>query len=215
MCTLKLAGALVAALAFTAFAAATAPAAETLWELLPGTTGTQFTGKSGKMILQTKGGSSIACSGSEREGELTSERTLGLAWVRITGCSALGISINSLGEEPNVILTHVESHSCLIEPGDLGLLFKLLPLHLEVPATSLLLSVQGAFIALVTPVGKKISTFTASVQQKAGQQSITKCEGSKTEDKLEKSTDGGEFIQSGLEVKEGTLTFATEQEAME
>ncbi len=42
MRTLKLVGALFAALAFTAFAVATASAAETLWELLPGTTGTDL-----------------------------------------------------------------------------------------------------------------------------------------------------------------------------
>ncbi len=54
MRTQKLAGALVVVLAFTAVATATASAAALLWELLPKTTGTAITGKTGKRTLQIK-----------------------------------------------------------------------------------------------------------------------------------------------------------------
>ncbi len=215
MRTFKLVGALFAVLAFTAFATATASAAELLWEMLPGTTGTAITGKSGKATLQIKGGGSITCAESTgKEGEITSERTLGLVWILFgPNCTAFGNPVNSLGEEPGFILVHVHYHQCLVEPGVLGWLLKLLPLHLEIPATSLLLSVQGALVGSVT--AGKGKTFTLTVKQKAGQQAITHCEGSKGEVKLETSLDGGEFIQSGEEAKESTVTFAAEQEAME
>ncbi len=144
MRTLKLAGALVAALAFAALTTATASAAETLWEWLPGTTGTKLTGKSGKFTIQIKGSGSFTCAESSTEGEITSERTLALAFILIgPNCSIAGNSIESLGEEPGFILAHAEIHNCLIEPGVLGLLFKLLPLHFELPATGLLESMQG------------------------------------------------------------------------
>jgi hypothetical protein len=221
MRTLKLVGALFSVLALTAFAlAATASAAETLWEWLPGTTGTTFTGKSGSAKLQIKNAEkgTIICASSSvlaKEGEITGERTLGLAFIHFIKCTVAGNPVNSLGDEPGIILVHVELHNCLIEPGDAGILIKLLPLHLEIPATGLLISVQGSLIALVSPNKTKALTFTVLVAQKAGQQAITKCEGSKIEDKLETSLDGGEFIQSGEEAKEGSFTFEGEvQEVM-
>jgi hypothetical protein len=216
MRTLKLVGALVAALAFTAVATATASAAETLWELLPGATGTTNTGKSSKATLQTKNAekATTTCTASTAEGEITGERTLGLEFVHFTGCSTAGNKINSLGDEPGIILVHIETHNCLIAAGDAGVLVKVLPLHLEVPATGLLISVQGSFVALVSPNKTKGKEFTLTVAQKAGQQSITKCEGGKSEEKLETSSDGGEFVQSGIEAKESTCATASEQEVM-
>jgi hypothetical protein len=217
MRTLKLVGALFSVLALSAFAVAgTASAAETLWELLPGETGTTFTGKSGKATLQIKNAEkgTIICASSTAEGEITAEHTLGLAFIDFTGCTVAGSKVNSLGDGPGIILVHVELHNCLIEPGDAGILIKVLPLHLEIPATGLLISIQGSLIALATPNKTPTTTFALLVQQKAGQQSITKCEGSKTEDKLETALDSGEFVQSGEEAKEGSFTFEINQEIM-
>ncbi len=218
---LKIASALVTMLAFTAIATATASAAETLWEWLPGETGTEFTGESGKAKLQVKGGASITCTQSRilnKEGSITGERTLALAWIHFTGCKTLGTPVNSLGDESEIILVQVHIHNCLIEPGGedghLGWLLKVSPLHLEVPSVSLLLSVQGSLVVLMTTAGRMAKTFAPVVEQTAGQQKVGKCEGGKPEYKLETSTDGGEFAQSGLEVKEGTITFAAEQDVM-
>jgi hypothetical protein len=195
---------------------ATAPvSAETLWELLPGTAGTGFTGKSGKATLQVKGGMSISCTASEvkeKEGELLNSTTA-LAIIRFSSCTTGGLGINSLGDPGNVILAHVEISTCLIKTGDSGLYLKLLPLHLEVPSIKLLLTVQGGLLALVSPTKESTKTFALTIEQKGGVQTIEKCEGGSART-LETSTDGGAFVQSGEEVKEGTIIFAAAQEAM-
>jgi hypothetical protein len=211
---LKLAGALIAVLALTAVATATASATEILWPWLPGAEGTKFTGKSAKATLQIKGSGSITCAESSAEGEIQKEKTLGLAVINFgKACTIAGLPVNSLGDASGTILVHVEIHNCLIATGRYGLLIKVLPLHLEIPSTKLLLSVEGALIAEVTPANKKAAKFNLVVEQKEGKQTIEKCEGG-TAQTLLTSLDGGEFKVSAEEAKEGTITFTTEQEVM-
>ena len=212
---LKLAGAMIAVLAFTAIGTATASAAEMLWTWLPGAEGTKFTGKSAKASLQIKGGGTITCAESTAEGEIQKEKTLGLALIDFgQNCTVGGVAVASLGDKSGLILVHIEIHNCLIAVGHLGLLIKVLPLHLEVVSTKLLITVEGALIALINPAGKPAKAFNLVVEQKEGKQSLEKCEGG-TAQTLLTSLDGGAFVQSGEEAKEGTLTFTVEEEAME
>jgi hypothetical protein len=213
MRAIKLAGAMILVLAFSAVAVATASAAETLWRWLPGAAKTAFTGTSGKSLLQVKGGLSITSPKSKTTGEITEGSNLGLALITFETSTTAGLPVNSLGDASGLILVHLELHNCLIKAGHKGVLIAILPLHLEVPSTKLLITIEGDLVALVP--GTKGKTFTLNVEQKEGVQAVEKCEGG-TAMTLKTSDDGGAFVQSGQETKEGSITFTSvEQEAME
>jgi hypothetical protein len=149
---LKLAGALIAVLALTALATATAGAAETLWHWLPGAEKSKFTTANGEGVLETVGKAKITCTKSTGTGELTKEMTLGVVTFDFTGCKADGlVPYNSLGDPSETVLVHAELHNCLIASGDRGILFKVTPVHLEIPAVDELLILEGSFVALVEP----------------------------------------------------------------
>jgi hypothetical protein len=209
--------ALIPALLFTALSATTSIAAETLWPWLPGAEGTTVKGNSKKVALQIKGSGVIQCqesSVSAKEGEITTEKTLALAKILVGRCTVAGIGINSLGDAAGTILVHLVIHDCLISAGRLGWLIKPLPIHLEVPAAKLLITIEGALIAEIAPPNKKTKAFSIAVTQKEGQQTIEKCEGGGAQT-LKTALDGGAFTQSGLEVQEGKGEFETvEEEAM-
>lgn len=214
---LKLTGALLVVLAFTAVAAATASATETLWVWLPGAEGTAFTGKSKTATLQmtdAKKQTIICTASTTTKGEITTEKTLGLAIIEFTGCTSAGVAVNSEGDTSKVILVHVELHDCLIATGHPGILILVLPLHIEIPALKALVLVLGSLVALVEPANKKAKEFKLNVTQKEGKQGIEKCEGGTAETLLaELNTEG--FKPAGEEAKEGSISFtATEQEAM-
>lgn len=213
MRTLKLAGAILVALAVMASLAATALAAETLRPCLPCATGATFTEKNKKVTLQVKGGSAVTCAEGSAEGEVVAEQTLKLKVVHWgKSCTSGGLPVDSLGDASGLILSHVELHICL-SGSKLMWLQKLLPLHLEVPSTKLLMTVEGAFISEITPINTSAKTFSLAIEQKEGKQAIEKCEGG-TAQTLLTSSDGGAFVQTGIEVKEDSATFAAEQEFM-
>jgi hypothetical protein len=210
----KLIGAMLIVLALTAIATATASAAETLWAWLPGATGTKFTGESKEARLEEKGGGKITCKASTASGEITGEKTLGLATIDFTGCLAFGFAALTLGDSKELILVHVHIHNCRIPGGShAGLLFKPLPVHIEIPVLSRLLKIEGSFVAEITPNEKSANEFKLIIEQSKGGQSIPECEGGSKETLLT-STNEGAFVQSGEEAKEGTVHFGIAQEAM-
>lgn len=217
MRTLKLACALGAALGLALVATAAANAAETLWLWLPGATGTKFTGKSAKVSLQIKGSGTVTCKETFSNGELTGEQTLGLATIDFgNNCTAGGLPANSLGDASGTILVHAEIHNCRITANNHGVLFKFLPLHIEVPSTKLLILVEGSYIAETAFLNIKLGTHPLLVEQKEGKQAIENCEGGpKGGYTLTTSLDGGEPKQTAIEAKEGTITWtSSEQEVM-
>jgi hypothetical protein len=200
----KLIGVLVCALAISAIAVATASAS-----VLPGAAKTSIAGGSEKATLQVKGGASITCPKSTASGEVisTSESLVIIDFG--PKCTTAGLPVNSLGDEPGIILVHVEVLECASNPGILKL--KVLPLHLEVPSTKLLLLIEGTALGEV-PANVKQSTFALTVAQKEGKNTIETC--GKEKLVLETSTDGGAFVQSGEEAKNASLTFGAEEEFM-
>ena len=225
MRTLRFIGALIGALAFGAFAVATANAAETLWRWLPGSAGETFTGKSGKSTFEIKGGNVTTCTASEigaKTGELLKEgstegkdATLALVISKLTGCKAFGLfPINSKGDPAEVILLHLEIHNCVIKSGDFGLLFTLLEVTLEVPAAKEVLVLKGSFIGLVEANKGKENDFLVNIKQKGGVQEIERCEGGEF-NTLFSSLNGGAFIQTGIEVSEFLLAFDKVKDAKE
>jgi len=209
----KLVAALILLPVLSAIVVATASAAETLWSWLPGAAKTAFTGKSGKLTFQIKGGASITAPEATMTGELTESQTLGLALLTMSKATTSGIPINSEGDASGIILLHVETHNCRIKTGEGGILVKLLPVHLEAPSIKLLFTMEGSYIA--SSSGGTGKVFTLVVSQTGGTQAIEKCEGGAVAT-LSTSVDGSAFTQTGLEGKEVSLTFTSvEQETME
>jgi hypothetical protein len=200
----KMIGALVAVLAFGAFAiATTASGAETLWKWLPGSAGETFKGEQpetgalvtepnhnkitcakAKILLtdelpdKTKPMSELLKEGST-EGK---DATLELVMIHFEGCRALGIfPANSLGDPSEVILAHLEVHNCMIKKGEFGLLILPLALHIEIPSLGLLITIleEGLFIAKIEAETKLNYKLTA--KQTEGLQEIKKCEGGQEE----------------------------------
>jgi hypothetical protein len=219
----KLVGAILVVLAFSAVAVATASAAETLWRWLPGSVGETFKGAqtSKERVLTWAGGQSFKCrkasillEGSEltEKGDAENKKaaTLGLATFHFSECTLNGgFSINSLGDKPGIILTHVELHNCLISkvPLEFGLLVLPLETHLEVPAVALLIIVfeKGLFIARIKEEkeGKKHNFLITAKSKEVGKaQDPEKCEGGEKEilktkidnNAEETATEDGEFL---------------------
>ncbi len=216
----KLISALVVVLAFTAVAASTASAAETLWELLPGLEGETFTAKSGAITVQEKGGLAVKCQESSIllvDGVIVGNtHTLALAILHLgTKCTAAGLAFNSLGDPAGFVLKHVEIHTCIISTSPLvgGLLIKLLPLHLEVPSVKLLIEITGSFVAPITPNNEKTKKYKLDIKQTAGVQSTKLCLGG-SEETLLVADDAKAPTQAGLEATNFELNFDNAQEAM-
>jgi len=196
---LKLAGALALVLAFSMIGVATALAVEVLWPWLPGSKGETFTGSLDKAtaVLQIDDGQgtnitctavSILLAGSELDGPEAKDSTLALTTPHFTGCKLGKVEVHSEGDEPEVILAHIEMHNCLIEwlkkAKQDGLL--ILPLELKIlsGATRIvtILDKEGnGFLAPVNKIG--VSQFLINAKQKEGLQEVKLCEGGK-EDSL-------------------------------
>ncbi len=216
----KLISALLVVLAFTAIAASTASAAETSWELLPGLEGETFTAKSGKALLQEKGGLAIACQESSVslvDGKIIGgTHTLILISIHFGNkCTASGLAVNSLGDSAGFILVEVDIHTCIISTSPLvgGLLIKVNPLHLEVQSVKLLIEVTGNLVAAFTPNETKTKNYKLDLKQKAGAQEVKLCLGG-AEETLLTADDGKGPVQSGLEATNLELSFDNAQTAM-
>ncbi len=216
----KLISFLVMVLALTAIPVATASAAETLWELLPGNEGETFTAKSGTVILQEKGGLAIKCQESSillaDSSIVGTTRTLALAIIHFGNkCTVAGLAVNSLGDPSGVILVHVEIHTCIVSTSPLvgGLLIKVLPLHLEVPSLKLLTEVTGSLVAPITPNETATKNYKLDIKQIGGAQQVKLCLGG-AEESLLWSDDGKAPIAAVEEVQNSELSFDNTQTAM-
>ncbi len=213
MHTLKLIGALTIVVALSAIVVVgTATAAETPWQWLPGSVGETFSGKSGTIELQQKGGGTFDCTSAtilltDEAKKVSSELTEGteskdakgaLLVVHITGCRAGGLGLNSDGDPKETILAHYEIKGCMINRAEtrFGWLFKLLPIHGEVPVVKQLFTMEGAFVAEIRPTATKL-VFTLVIGQKEGKQAIEKCEGGEAET-LKVKLGTGTSLQLGM-----------------
>lgn len=203
MRTLRLIAVLACALAVGAIAVTTATAS-----ILPGTAGTTIKGKSEKATLQVKGGASITCTKSTLSGEVLSTAE-GSVIVDFSSCTTAGLPFNSLGDTGGTWLVHAVVKECPSDPSIVTL--KLLPLHLEVPATKLLIMIEGAVLGTVEQSIKQV-TYPLTITQKEGKNTVEVCKKEKLV--LSTSTDGGAFVQSGLETNNASLTFGEEEEFM-
>jgi hypothetical protein len=173
---------LLALLSLGAFAASMASAEE---GVLP-TEG--FTGKGTAQTLETlsvegKESEKIACTAvSILEGVFTNDKE-GTANLHFTGCTAtaLKVAVNSLGDEPKVILEKVNFTICLVEPKTLVFGIAITgakdPVHIEVPAVKSLILVKGTVIAELEGAGLKGKAFKYKLSGEKGDQKFAlKCE---------------------------------------
>jgi hypothetical protein len=219
MRALKLITALGVVLALTAIAATTASAALSVG-FLPGTDKTPFTGSSGKATL-TAGGLSINCTKSKTTGEILNASKLdpateSLLIITFESCTVLTLPVNSVGDAPKTILTHVEAKSCIIKETPTlvgGILLKPLPVMLEVPSIGEKIEVTGDVIGRLLPENIKAELFTLDLNALKGVQEFKECkdasgEASKVEE-LKSSTNGETAVAASQEVKEGLIQFTT------
>jgi hypothetical protein len=174
------------------------------------------------VVWQVNSGVAIQCTKSEIKkgnGELLGETTL-LFIIELSGCSFVGINVNSLGDASGVILVHYEGEACTIGTKPLvgGLLLKPLPLHLEIPAEGSLLLQEGSFVVGFGTENKSTREFKLKIEQKEGKPSIEGClnaEGTKmTPETLTTSENGKSAVGTALEAKESVFFFEAAQEFM-
>jgi hypothetical protein len=204
---------ILAAIAITAVAAITAATASAELGLLPNTT---FTGKGGAGTLETLGKSQVLCSKNTiaLSTESSTEKDKhGDFTIRFEGCKAFGLAFNSLGDTSGILLAAMLWLLCFISQGklEMGILLKLdSPIHLEIPSLKTLFAIKGSAVGTITPDASKVTAFTVTFGQAAGDQTVTKCEGEAAE-KLELELEGKAPEGSGLLQKEEiTSDAATE-----
>jgi hypothetical protein len=207
--------ALATLLALTA--TGTAIAAEA--KFLPGNAKETFKGTSGAMTLKIKGGATISCKKSETTGELLST-TKAVGTTTFSECTSGGLAINSKGAASGTIVDLWLYLACRISglPRDYCEKYREdVFTQLEIPAAKATLETQGGFIAELEPGEKKAETFTLTAKQKEGKQEFETTEEEKEPTSLKVSTNGGAFVQSGIELEKSTLEFAKgkAQEMME
>lgn len=204
----KFIGALIVVLAFGMIGVATASAVEVLWPWLPGSVGETFTGelhpKTEAILQETKENGedgevkieckalSILLAGSEllEEGSTNKkDAVLALATLHFTGCTTSGLPVHSPGDEPGVILSHVEMHNCLIEwlkkAKQDGVLILPLETVIEIGATvvTTVLDKKGTgFVAPIKKIG--VSEYLLDARQTGGLQEVKLCEGGEEESLL-------------------------------
>ncbi|HUA74307.1 MAG TPA: hypothetical protein VL988_06070 [Solirubrobacteraceae bacterium] len=212
----RLLASLLAALALGACAASAAFAEP---EFLPGKAGTTLTGKSKKVKLQAKAGGTIECTASKTEGELTSKTTESLL-LDLEGCKALGLKANSPGDVGGVILINATAELCFVNlsPLEAGLIVKpTSAIIIDIPATGEELEIKNDFVGKIEPINTSSFGGQIVISQKGGVQSIDGCRNASNElvkHSLTMAENGGTPKQSGLEVVEGTIAYAIEQELM-
>ncbi len=204
--------ALLAALALSAVASATASAA--LPEQSP-TSGT-FTISSGAGTFETLKKESVKCTKDKGTGEITGAKT-DKSKITFEGCTGpFGVKCNSTGEAAGNIKIEINSEVVYLNKATKSTGEKLaLASEVEIKCTALAtLKVRGATLCPVTPINTKATVFTITCKQTSGKQEFREYEnekGEKVKAITETSKNGGAFEESGLQDTD-TLTFAAESE---
>lgn len=169
--------AVVAVLAFSALAAATASAAKP--EFNPATN--SGTSKGGKAKFTEKGGiAAVECTGSKGTAKVESAKG-GKFDELYTGCTVpFGGKCTGLNDtEAGSILVLGNFDLRYIENGvasKVGLLFLIEPVHFECEAIVKLITVKGCAIGKIEPTNTKTKVFTVVLEQSGGVEKYTEAE---------------------------------------
>jgi hypothetical protein len=207
--------AVMAVLALSVVAAATASAAEI--EQVPASG--KFKISSGKGIFETSGGNgAIECSKDTGSGEITGAKT-DKSTITFEGCSSSGISCNTSGAKSGDVVIEINSELSWLSKSakTVGEDLKLAKEETIKCSAFETLKVKGSTICPISPTNKKTLTFTITCSQSKGKQEFTELEneaGTKIKDITETKGEGLKsfgFTESGLK-DEDTLTFESEAE---
>jgi len=194
--------ALVAVLAITAVASATASAAKPEFVF----TGTEkgFTGKQvGEGFLETTGGTQVKCTAGTSSGEIegaSGSNKVTKTVVTFTGCTSSGFECHSPGQASGVIQTkELKGQLGYISSPEKTVGLDLEPkegeFFVEFTCLGFLTSkVKGQVIGKLTPVNKEVKTtehFTLTYKQTKGVQELTELE-------IEGVKDTGDILKSSL-----------------
>ncbi len=201
--------AIVAVVALSAIASATAPAA--LPEFLPGNAGEKATGTSPSDTLEINSLEKITCTSGLINAEIIgSTKKEASAILTLKGCIAFGIAgAKSLGEPEGTIAEIVFLKLCYINKAkkEVGMLSKIAaPVHVEVAGK--LMIWEGDQIGKIAPINVKTAKFTIKYEESAGVPKPEGCEGEK--EHLTVSINEGapkQLAQATIQ----TLTFEHEQ----
>lgn len=165
--------------------------------------------KSGQGTLEVAGVPNTICKKDSGSGAITGTKTVTLT-VDFEECKILTfIEAHSLGDPANTILLHVTGELCFIKkaaPEEVGVLLSPTgPVHIEAPATSTLVVVEGSVVGKVLPVNKKQTTGTVNLPS-----TLLKCEGQT--DGLTAKENEGTTAKEAKEITNEELTF---EEAIE
>jgi hypothetical protein len=204
---LKMVGmALVALLAITAIASATASAA--LPEFSPATN--SGTSKGGKAKFeQVKGLAAVECEKSTGTQKITGPK-VGSFTEKFEGCKApLSGKCTGLGDTTAGTITTggaFDLRYIKISPVDVGVLFLINETHFECEKLIELVSVKGCVVGLITPANSKTKVFTVQLKQTKGVNEFTEVLTEKATKETEKEgckllseMNGAEFKQAGQE----------------
>jgi hypothetical protein len=212
---------LTALLALCALNAAVATSVASAEEgFLPTTT---YSGAGGALGLETLAKEKISCKATSiLEATMKNDSEGSIGSIHVTGCTALGFPMNSLGDEKEVwLIVGAATTLCLINSTTLeyGILIKLKEtLHIEVPLASLLFTISGSIIGKISP-NTKGKEKTITFEQTTGDSKPTKCTGAKAKEALTaelkyEQNESGKPENSGL-TDTTKLTFAAETEIMD
>jgi hypothetical protein len=167
--------AILAVLALTALSATSAMALPQFLKNIPDT----FKGKGvgGELLNLNK--EAIKCTNYEVTGTIATEIS-GEITVDFTGCTALGFKANTLGDPEGTILVKAPFETCYVAESKEKAGIKITlpaPLHIEVPAVGVLISVLGSIAATITPLTETKNYVINFEGTAAGDPSITKCDG--------------------------------------
>jgi hypothetical protein len=208
--------ALMAALAVSVVASASASAALPEFSPARGLTGT-----GGSSLFQTEGFAIVPqCQSEASKGTITGPKS-GTLEVELKGCNT-GSGFNSVkcsttGQAAGVVLFSATIEPVYItkEPKVVGLLVNVAEFTAHCGISPV--AVRGSYLGSITPINKKVKTtehFTVTAKETAGKNEYTGYENSSGEHKstsLKESIEGGPFVQAGYQSTE-QLTPSVEME---
>lgn len=167
-----------------------------------------FTGKLGKVVVETKAGTKVECTSGEDSGSFTKAK-LGTFETVYHGCKSTGVACNGLADKAEAISVKGDIHLWY------GFLAKEKGLHTTVTALLkeahftcgglVLIVLKGCLAGLVKPTNKKTKATTVEMTQEKGVNDITEVlndNSEKTSCKLEAAKSEGAFEQAGGQMSE-------------
>jgi hypothetical protein len=183
-----------------------------------------FTGKSGVITHTTLTNETIQCTSSEGKGEFLKEKEKekdqhGTGTVTLTGCTAVGFPINTLGDPAGTVKVNGLFLICLTEPKTLlfGVLVEAIGVvHGEIPILKELTLLKGAQIGSVSKAGEIEGKEFKGKNTEKDEAPRAKCtiNGKEFTASYESSIDTKADIDTFLQ-GEGTITFTKEVKFMD